>query len=281
MRNIYSKPLYDLYMRGRNFCTEFKDVADYLATSSDGLEKPKKPETNAYGITLPTLDLDDMFSKKNIRSFENDERLVRIYKALKETHEEWRGEVLKILEELPQISFRMRFDEPTGYSRMSNVPVDYEFTEDMEEFLDNFYSFEDEVDELFKIIGDYEKSIYQPSDFEPEPKPEKKNIVYRLRYDEIQGKLYLNDVEVYKSNLGSKLDKALGDALKTPETAVKTAGTVASALGAIRMPKALKTLAFRASKGSFVVKAEITTDDLEKVRLNKETLDREIQKLSK
>lgn len=30
--------------------------------------------------------------------------------------------------------------------------------------------FDEKVEELFRIVGDYEKSIYQLSDFEPEPK---------------------------------------------------------------------------------------------------------------
>ena len=149
--------------------------------------------------------------------------------------------------------------------------------------LDLFDKFDNEVDGLFEIIKDYEVSIYQPSDFtlKQELKEEAKDIVYHLRYDEIQGKLYLNDTEVYKSNLSSKLDKALSDAFKAPKMTVKTVGSVASALDAIKMPKSLKRLAFRASKGSFVAKTEITADDLKNANLNKETLELEIQKLLK
>lgn len=77
-----------------------------------------------------------------------------------------------------------------------------------ETFLDLYDKFDEEVEELFKIIGDYEKFIYQPSGFEPELKQEKTNVIYRLCYNEIQDKLYLDDIEVCKCNLGSKLDKA-------------------------------------------------------------------------
>ena len=278
MRNTYSKPLYDLYIKARNFRDGFRKTVDFLMNDRSGLAPVKRSYVMGVDMTPP---YEEMF-RDNIRTFA-DKQLADAYLNLRNFRDDWRKDVGGIIDKLPQISFRMRFDEPdtknTVGVRMGNVGIDY--SQDMETFLDLYDKFDEEVEELFKIIGDYEKSIYQPSDFEPEPKPEKKNIVYRLRYDEIQGKLYLNDVEVYKSNLGSKLDKALSDALKTPETAVKTAGTVASALDAIRMPKALKTLVFRASKGSFVAKAEITADDLEKAKLDKETLDREIQKLSK
>lgn len=279
MRNEYSEPLYLLYKDGRNCCDKFEKVVNFLVEDESGIDQfEKRLQSDYLGISLPEI---PPFKQTNIRDFK-DESLKKSYDFIKDYHDRWRNKVVAILYKLPQISFRMRFDEPKGelgtFSRMN-----YDFTKDMEDFLDIYDSFEAEVGELFSIINDYEKSIYQPSDFVPkqEQKEEVKDVVYHLRYNEIQGKLYLNDVEVYKSNLGSKLDKALSDAFKAPETTVKTVGSVASALDAIKMPKSLKKLAFRASKGSFVAKAKITTDDLENANLSKEALNLEIQKLSK
>jgi hypothetical protein len=279
VRNEYSEPLYLLYKDGRNCCDEFEKVVNFLVEDESGIDQFEKGLQGDYlGISLPEI---PSYKQTNIRDFK-DRSLKKSYDFIKGYHDEWRDKVVAILNKIPQISFRMRFDEPKGelgaFSR-----INYDFTKDMEEFLDVYDSFEAEVSELFSIINDYEKSIYQPSDFAPkqELKEEAKDIIYHLRYDEIQGKLYLNDTEVYKSNLGSKLDKALSDAFKAPETTVKTVGSVASALDAIKMPKSLKRLAFRASKGSFVAKTEITADDLKNANLDKETLDLEIQKLSK
>lgn len=279
MRNEYSEPLYLLYKDGRNCCDEFEKVVNFLVEDESGIDQFEKGLQGDYlGISLPEI---PSYKQTNIRDF-RDESLKKSYDFIKDYHDKWRDKVITILNKLPQISFRMRFDEPKSelgaFSR-----INYDFTKDMEEFLGIYDSFEAEVGELFSIINDYEKSIYQPSDFAPkqDPKEDAKDVIYHLRYNEIQGRLYLNDTEVYKSNLGSKLDKALSDAFKAPETTVKTVGSVASALDAIKIPKSLKRLAFRASKGSFVAKTEITADDLKNANLDKETLDLEIQKLSK
>ena len=280
MRNEYAKPLYDLYKKAREWRDNFRETAiSYLVESKDGLAPKNGLQINNTFTPVPY----DSIVKKNIRTFA-DEELSKAYLFLREFREKWRNDVGDIIDKLPQISFRMRFDNPTDNKNAIRMEyIGYDFSHDMNMLLDLFDKFDNEVDELFEIIKDYEASIYQPSDFAPkqEPKEEVKDAVYYLRYDEIQGKLYLNDMEVYKSNLGSKLDKALSDAFKAPETTVKTAGSVASALDAIKMPKSLKRLAFRASKGSFVAKAEITADDLKNANLDKETLDLEIQKLSK
>lgn len=271
MNNSYSKSLYDLYKDGRMCCDKFEEAVDFLIKDESGIDQ------FAEGLAggLPN------YRKINIRTFK-DTSLKKAYDFIKDYHENWHNEVSLILDKLSQVRFRMRFDKPMDKSSTSNAVghINYDFSEDMKKFLDVYDKFCDEVDELYSIINDYEETILKMPELRKlEPTPE--NVVYRLRYNAIQGKLYLDDIEVCKCNLGSKLDKALSDAFKTPEKAVKTAGSVASALDAIRMPKALKSLVFRASKGSFVAKAEITADDLEKAKLNKETLDCEIQKLSK
>ena len=277
MRNEYSKPLYDLYIKARDFRDDFHKTVEFLMEDESGFAPIKRSYVMGVDMTLP---YESMF-RENIRTFV-DKQLAEAYIKLRDFRDEWRKNVIGIIEKLPQISFRMRFDEPneknTTGIRMGSVGNSY--SQDMEKFLDLYDKFDDEIVELFKIIGDYEKSIYQPSDFALEPKEEKKDVVYRLRYDEIQGKLYLNDIEVYKSNLGSKIDKALAEAFKTPEKAVKTVGSVASSVDAIKMPKSLKKLVFRASKGSFMVKPEITMGNLKNAKLDKETLDLEIQKFS-
>lgn len=271
MNNSYSKPLYDLYKDGRMCCDNFEEAVDFLVKNENGIDQ------FAEGLTggLPS------YKKTNIRTFK-DKSLKKAYDFIKKYHDDWRSEVVAILDKLPQVRFRMRFDEPSDKSSTSNVigRFDYEFSKDMEEFLNIYDGFCDEVDELFGIINDYEETIQNTPEL-PDPKILPRKVIYCLRYDAMQGKLYLNDKEVYKSNLDSKLDRALSDAFKAPKTAVKTNGSVASALDPIKMPKGLKKLVFRVSKNSFKVCPEITDNDLAKAKLDKEKLDREIQKLSK
>ncbi len=280
MRNEYSKPLYELYKKARDFRNDFRKVVEFLMEDESGLAPIKRTYIMGNDITP---DYQMMF-RKNIRTFA-DSQLNAAFSKLRDFRNEWRRDVGDIIDKLPQISFRMRFDEPDDKNtvgiRMGEIGREY--SRDMDTFIDLYDQFDSEVEELFKIIGDYEKSIYQPSDFIPDQvvKLKRKNVVYRLNFDEIRGKLFLNGIEIYKCNLNSKLDKALSLAFKTPEVPVKTNGSVASALKPIRVPEGLKKLMFRASKSSFVVKLEITADDLKEAGLDKQTLDAEFQNLSK
>lgn len=207
MRNEYAKPLYGLYKKAREWRDNFRETAiSYLIESKDGLA----PKNGLQINNTFTPVIYDSIIKKNIRTFA-DEELSKAYLFLREFRDKWRNDVGDIIDRLPQISFRMRFDNPTDKKNAIRMEyIGYDFSHDMDMLLDLFDKFDNEVDELFEIIKDYEASIYQPSDFtlKQELKEEAKDIVYHLRYDEIQGKLYLNDTEVYKSNLSSKLDKA-------------------------------------------------------------------------
>ena len=97
----------------------------------------------------------------------------------------------------------------------------------------------------------------------------------------MSGRLSINDKEVYKCNLDSKLDKALSSSFNAPDEAVATNGNLASAISAIRAPEGLKRLMFRTSKGSFRIHPEVTDEDLKQNKLSKDIIDAEFQKLSK
>ena len=271
MNNGYSKSLYDLYKDGKMCCSKFEEAVNFLVESKSGIDQFAEGLT--YG--LPN------YKKTNIRTFE-DKALKKAYDFIDDYHKRWRSEVMEILDKIPQVRFRMRFDNPTDKNRSNNYleRLDYEFTDDMNTFLKTYDDFCDEVNELFSIINDYEETAQTLS----APQKESTHLegsVYQLRYNAMQGKLYLNEKEVYKCNLDSKLDKALSSAFDTPKMPTKTNGSIASALNPIKIPKELKKLMFRTSKNSFQICPAIYAEDLAKAGLSKKELDLEIEKLLK
>lgn len=275
MRNPYSKPLLKIYETARKFVDDFELTVVGLVNSEDIHYQPLRRhyKTNVVQVN------------DNPLSFNNSDALAEANKTLTETYEKLNADVLAILEDIPQVSFRIRFNEPKANKvGMLETYKSYTFTANMEGFLAKYDKLVAKVSELPKIIEDYEKSIYQPDDFpqktDSETKPNKV-VVYCLTYDAMSGRLSINDKEVYKCNLDSKLDKALSSAFNAPDEAVTTSGNLASAISAIRAPEGLKRLMFRTSKGSFRIHPDVTDEDLRQNKLDKETIDAEFQKLSK
>lgn len=276
MRNPYSRPLYDLYIKARDFRAGFEKTAEYLIKSRSGLAPIQGMHLKDTFVPAPYEEI----MRKNVRTFA-DKELAEAYFNLRSFRDAWRKDVGEIIDKLSQISFRMRFDNPEDNKNAIRMRYfGYEFTPDMDLFLDLYDKFDDEVDELFKIINDYEKSIYQSSDFAPEPKPEKKEVAYRLIYDEISGKLFINDYEIYKCNLDRTLDKALLGAFRANNHTVAIKGNLASTISKIRAPKGLRSIIFSTGKGVFRINPEITTDDLEKAGLDKEAVEKEFQTIN-
>lgn len=273
MRNPYSKPLLKIYETARKFVDDFESTVTSLINSENIYRQPRR----RYYMTQ-TIQVNS-----NSLSFENSEALVNANKILTETCEKLNADVLTILEEIPQVSFRIRFNEPkTMEAGILEKYKDYSFTADMENFLSKYDNLTAKVNELPRIIEDYEKSIYQPDDFSHKTDIKlSKTVAYRLSYDMMSGRLTINDNEIYKCNLDSKLDKALSSAFNAPDEAITTNGNLASAISAIRAPESLKRLMFRTSKGSFRICPEITNEDLKQNKLDKEIIDTEFQKLSK
>lgn len=275
MRNPYSRPLLKIYETARKFVDDFEPTVISLINSEDACYQPPRRhyKTNIVQVN------------DNLLSFSNSEALAVANKTLTETYEKLDADVLAILEDIPQVSFQIRFNEPKAdKTRMLETYKSYTFTSDMEGFLAKYDKLVAKLDELPKIIEDYEKSIYQPDDFPQKTDPEtklNKAVVYRLTYDAMSGRLSINDKEVYKCNLDSKLDKALSSAFNAPDEAVTTSGDLASAISAIRAPEDLKRLMFRTSKGSFRVHPEVTDEDLKQNKFSKDIIDAEFQKLSK
>jgi len=275
VRNPYSKPLLKIYETARKFVDDFEPTVVGLVNSEDIYYQPPRRHYKANIVQV----------NDNPLSFSNSDALAEANRTLTETFEKLNADVLAILEGIPQVSFQIRFNEPKAdKAGMLEIYKSYTFTSDMEGFLAKYDKLVGKVNELPKIIEDYEKSIYQPDDFpqktDPETKPNKA-VVYRLTYDAMSGRLSINDKEVYKCNLDSKLDKALSSAFNAPDEAVTTSGNLASAISAIRAPEGLKRLMFRTSKGSFRIHPEVTDEDLKQNKLSKDTIDAEFQKLSK
>ncbi len=273
MRNPYSKPLLKIYETARKFVDDFEPTIASLISGEDIYRQPLRRRHKAQVVQI----------NDNPLSFENSEALVDANKTLTETYEKLNADTLAILEEIPQVSFKIRFNElKADKSRILETYKDYSLTTDMKNFLAKYDKLVAKVSELPKIIEDYEKSIYQPDDFPQKTNTEpNKTVVYRLAYDTMSGRLTINDNEIYKCNLDSKLDRALSSAFDAPDEAITTSGNLASAISAIRAPESLKRLMFRTSKGSFRIHPEVTDEDLKQNKLDKETIDAEFQKLSK
>lgn len=275
MRNPYSKPLLKIYETARKFVDDFEPTVIGLINNEDICYQPLRRhyKTNIVQVN------------DNPLSFSNSDTLAEANKTLAEAYEKLNADVLTVLEDIPQVSFQIRFNEPKAdKTGMLETYKSYTFTSDMEGFLAKYDKLVAKVSELPKIIEDYEKSIYQPDDFPQKADPEtklNKTVVYRLTYDAMSGRLSINDKEIYKCNLDSKLDKALSSALNAPDEAVAASGNLASAISAIRAPEGLKRLMFRTSKGSFRVHPEVTDEDLKQNKLSKDAIDAEFQKLSK
>lgn len=275
MRNPYSRPLLKIYETARKFVDDFEPTITSLINGEDIYYQPLRRRYKAQVVQI----------NDNPLSFENSKALADANKTLIETYEKLNADTLAILEEIPQVSFRIRFNEPkANEAGVLETYKDYSFTADMKSFLAKYDKLVAKVGELPKIIEDYEESIYQPDDFPQKTDPEKKPnkvVAYRLTYDAMSGRLSINNKEVYKCNLDSKLDKALSSAFSAPDEAVTTSGNLASAISAIRAPEGLKRLMFRTSKGSFRIHPEVTDEDLRQNKLDKETIETEFQKLSK
>lgn len=273
MRNLYSKPLLKIYETARKFVDDFEPTITSLINGEDIYYQPLRRRYKAQVVQI----------NDNPLSFENSKALADANKTLIETYEKLNADTLAILEEMPQVSFRIRFNEPkANKAGMLETYKGYSFTADMKSFLTKYDKLVAKVGELPKIIEDYEKSIYQPDDFPQKTNIEpSKTVVYRLAYDAMSGRLTINNNEIYKCNLDSKLDKALNNAFNAPDEAITTSGNLASAISAIRAPESLKKLMFRTSKGSFRIHPEVTDEDLKQNKLSKDIIDTEFQKLSK
>lgn len=273
MRNPYSRPLLKIYETARKFVDDFEPTITRLINGEDVCYQPLRRRHKTQVVQV----------NDNPLSFENSEALSDANKTLTETYERLNTDTLAVLEEMPQASFRIRFNEPKAdKAGMLETYKDYAFTTDMKAFLARYDKLVAKVGELPKIIEDYEKSIYQPDDFPQKTNTEpSKTVVYRLAYDAMSGRLTINNNEIYKCNLDSKLDKALNNAFNAPDEAITTSGSLASAISAIRAPEGLKKLMFRTSKGSFRIHPEVTDEDLRQNKLDKETIEAEFQKLSK
>lgn len=102
MRNPYSKPLLKIYETARKFVDDFELTVVSLVNSEDiHYQSPRRHyKTNIVQVN------------DNPLSFSNSDALVEANKTLTEASEKLDTNVLAILEDIPQVSFRIRFNEP-------------------------------------------------------------------------------------------------------------------------------------------------------------------------
>ena len=240
----YSEQLFEAYIKGRKASLMFSELADDIAEKD----------------TLTAKELKEV-------------RLA--FKILEAFMDKWNREVFGILDKIKLGSYKLRFADPrlTAYSdalcdRWHYSCIGYKIC-----FFELFCMLDGKVGELEKIIENYDEIIKQnmpPEEVEEDHKvsvkiaKKKSEVIYKLEYDSMSGRLSLNGEEIYKCNLDSKLDKALISAFKTPYQTIRVDSNLASAISPIRVPEELKRLMFRTGKGCFRVDPEITAEKLEK-----------------
>lgn len=102
MRNPYSRPLLKIYETARKLVDDFDSTITSLINGGDIYRQSHRRYYRVQAVQI----------NSNSLSFKNSEALVDANKILTETCEKLNADVLTILEKIPQVSFRIRFNEP-------------------------------------------------------------------------------------------------------------------------------------------------------------------------
>lgn len=97
MRNPYSRPLLKIYETARKFVDDFEPTITNLINGEDVCYQPLRRRHKTQVVQV----------NDNPLSFENSEALVNANKTLTKTYEKLNADTLAILEEMPQVSFRI------------------------------------------------------------------------------------------------------------------------------------------------------------------------------
>lgn len=133
------------------------------------------------------------------------------------------------------------------------------------------------VGRLPEIISDYKK--FRSEAGKTATKRTQPDTIYRLEYDEMTGALRINGVTVHKCNIDSKLDIAIIAALKAPSHKVVVRRNLRADISHTDIPKPLQKVMFKTGKTVFQVNPEVTLEDLERHKLDRATIDTDLQKL--
>jgi len=276
VNNNYSKSLYELYREGWKYVDGLVSVIDYLAKGEGAVFED---QVVGYGTVLTTL-----HKTNNINSFDNCKNLKHVYDELMIFKKDWTKRVSDVLNQMPQYSFRIRFEDARDVkfdSTMSYFEVT--LSDDMERTIDEATDLRDKVRELAVIIDDYEKMPHHSSNADNAPGAIEENgsqAAFVFDYEPISGIARVNGLEVHRCQLDSFLDKALTSAMRRPLEPVATKKNITSSIHQFKMPKELRNLMFRTSSTSLMLKRTITKDDIKNAGLDEASLLSELKKMA-
>ena len=270
MRNKHSKPLYELYLEGKKFFDRFIAAIDYIA---EGEGASFEDDDDEYGspfrISVPRI------TKRNLNNFANCNNLKYVYDELITFEKSWTSRVTNILNELPQYSFRIRFEDARDVKydgTMSYMTV--ELSNDMETVIEKATEVINKVLELPIIIEEYEKSIYSPADFKDAQSAQTvssdEQAAFVFDYEPISGIARVNGLEVHRCQLDSVLDRTLIEAVRKPLSSIATKKNITASIHQFKIPKELRNMMFRTSATSLMLKPKITKEEIKNAGLNED-----------
>ena len=248
---------------------------DYLA---EGEGAVFEDQVLGYGEVMTTL-----HKTKNINTFDNCKNLKYIYDEMMTFKADWTKRVADVLNKIPQYSFRIRFEDARDVKFDNAMSYfDVVLSADMEKAIEEATNLRNKVLELPAIIDDYEKIPHHSRTNETtvELPAEDSQVSFVFDYEPISGIARVNGFEVHRCQLDSFLDKALISAMRNPLKPVNTEKNVTSSIHQFKMPKELRSLMFRTSGTSLMVKRTITKKDIESAGLDEARLLSDLKKMT-
>lgn len=188
---------------------------------------------------------------------------------MKKVFSDFELQTLNILNDFPEKKYKEEFlktTKPKEKSPFFFYPVEFR------DLIIEQATFSAKLDTLLEIIKKLEK--------EDSENHRANEIAYSLTYNDISGRLYLNDLIIHECKATSFLGETLEKAIINPGEKIEIKNkNLASAVSTFKMPEELRKIMFRTGRGIFKLKTAITYRELEKNNLSKKELDNALQKL--
>jgi hypothetical protein len=260
-----------LYDDGTVVIAKFEHAYEIIVPSRINIPQ-MEVVTGAYGFPQITT--------RNSSLEPEHSRLVEIVKKVDEYAEKWVKSVNDLLGKVKQTRFKLQFNNPNQKGFLSSsfgetTPTENHLLEVIDD-LDMRHA------ELRQIILEIERSADQMKPIKAKEDTEQPvgEVAYKLEYDSLSGKLYVNDKLIQTLQLDNTPDVAFQKAMETPNKPVSIKGSMSSTVNNLKIPLALKNIMFRVSKGAFQVNPIITENDLKKRKINKPEIDEKLQELA-
>ena len=258
-----------LWLEAKEMTNKWQPQIVWLVTGSVGL--------HPWDCEEKVCDKNGRF--KNIRLFESDDDLAADYSDFQMAFWDWTDRLSSWLSKVSP-RFRNRFDDVVAETERFSKQFDeqYVYVGDVSELLalyDNFCKKKAAVDDLSGKLGSKGWEIKGDDD-----------VAFELTFDEDEG-LYLNDYKIhsfrYVSDFENVLREALNDkndmhTVKIDRTKIRTSA-LQSNIGMLKIPRELRKLMFRTSKGNLIVKPQISYGDLKRADIDDVKIANELRHL--